>query len=212
MQKRMGSESVWDTPEGRSRVTPHGIARHLMATFPHRMKMISFCTKQSNTMNIQTQKSTLKILAAAMAGFGLTATAPADDSRTVVEVERVALKPEVTATFVDGYTVPGEYRTHFTEFPAIDGTDVVVRYHKGRAYYVNKGDWKIVRVVDLDPTVKTAKEYADFVQGYVIPENRRVGFVEVPTPEAAVHVRYYNNAAYYMDSSFRIIRIVPLHQ
>ncbi len=85
-----------------------------------------------------------------------------------------------------------------------------MRYHRGRAYYVNSNDWKIVRVVDLDPSIKMAEEDSAFVKDYVIPEDRRTRFIDVSNPDAKLSVRYYNNTAYYMDSSFRIVRTVRL--
>ncbi len=120
------------------------------------------------------------------------------------------LKPEVNATLVEGFTIPAEYRTYFSDVPAPEKENVVVRYQSGRAYYVNSDDWKIVRVIKLDPSIDVAKEDAVFVEGYVIPEDRRTRFVEVPSPEERVTVRFYNNTAYYLDPSYRIVRTVPL--
>ncbi|MCB1242251.1 MAG: hypothetical protein KDN04_05905 [Verrucomicrobiae bacterium] len=67
-----------------------------------------------------------------------------------------------------------------------------------------------MRVVDLDTSIKAENEDTAFVAGYVIPEERRTRFVEVPNPDDQVNVRYYNNTAYYMDSSYQIVRTVPL--
>jgi len=120
------------------------------------------------------------------------------------------LKPEVTNTFVDGYTVPTEYQTHFTEVPAVQEENVVVRYYGGRAYYVNSNDWKIVRVVDLDSSAEVTADTSAYVEGYVIPETTRTRFIDVPNPDAGLSVRYYNNTAYYMDPSYRIVRTVRL--
>ncbi len=158
------------------------------------------------------QYTTIKGLVTAIAALGLIAVpfVQADDERTVVEVDRTPLKADVNATFIDGYTIPTQYRTYFTEVPAIEGENVVVRYHSGRAYYVNSNDWKIVRVVDLDSSLEVAEEDAAMIEGYVIPEDRRTRFIEVPNPDAEVSVRYYNNTAYYLDSSYRIVRTVPL--
>ena len=158
------------------------------------------------------QNTTLKSLITATAALGFIAVpiVLADDERTVITVDRTPLKTEVTETFVDGYTVPDQYRTYFTEFPQIEEENVVVRYQNGRAYHVNKEDWKIVRVVDLDSSVEVAEEDSVLVKGDVIPEARRTRFIEVPTPEEKMSVRYYNNTAYYMDSDFRIVRTVRL--
>lgn len=186
-------------------------------------------------MKKHTQNTTLKSLVTAVAALGLISVpavkadddrtavkvrdanpipredpVKADDDRTAVKVDRVPLKADVNATFVDGYTIPNQYQTYFTEVPAIEGENVIVRYHGGRAYYVNNDDWKIVRIVDLDSSIKVAEEDSAFIKGYVIPEDRRTRFVEVPNPDAKISVRYYNNNAYYMDSSFRIVRIVRL--
>lgn len=160
-----------------------------------------------------TRFNTVKSLVAATAALGLIAVpvVQADDDQTTVTVEtREALSPEVTSTFVEDYTIPTQYRTYFTEVPTVEEENVVVRYAYGRAYYVNSDDWKIVRVVELDPTVEVSSEAAVFVEGYVIPETYRTRLVEVPTPEPEVRVRYYNNTAYYVDSSYRIVRAVPL--
>ena len=91
-----------------------------------------------------------------------------------------------------------------------EGENVVVRYYGGRAYYVNSNDWKIVRVAELDPSIEVTTETSAFVEGYVIPDTYRTRFVEVPAADAGMSVRYYNNTAYYMDSSYRIVRTVPL--
>lgn len=123
---------------------------------------------------------------------------------------RDLLKPEVTSAWVQGYTVPDEYREYFTEVPVAERDSVVVRYRAGRAYYINQDDWSIVRVVDVDPSVEVSSEDSVYVTGYVIPEARRTQFVEVPAPDSGVTVRYYNNTAYYMDPSYRIVRTVPL--
>jgi len=116
----------------------------------------------------------------------------------------------VNETFVKGYTIPNEYQTHFTEVPAVEGENVVVRYYGGRAYYVNSSDWKIVRVVDLDASGEVTSEDSVYIEGYVIPDTNRTRFIEVPNPDAGMNVRYYNNTAYYLDSSYRIVRTVPL--
>jgi|APTNR8051073442_1049403.scaffolds.fasta_scaffold22512_2 hypothetical protein len=126
------------------------------------------------------------------------------------DAAREMLKPEVTSTWVKGYTVPTEYREYFTEVPAVERDNVVVRYRGGRAYYINSNDWSIVNVVDLDPSVEVTTEDSAYVEGYVIPETRRSYFVEVPTPDTGTTVRYYNNTAYYMDPSYQIVRTVPL--
>ncbi len=120
------------------------------------------------------------------------------------------LKPEVSSAFVDGYTVPNEYQTHFREVPVVTEKNVSVRYYGGRAYYVNSNDWKIQRVVDLDSNVEVTSDSSAFVEGYVIPDTYRTRFVEVPNPDAGMSVRYYNNTAYYMDPSYKIVRTVPL--
>lgn len=126
--------------------------------------------------------------------------------------QREPLKTEVTETFVDGYTVPEQYRMHFTEVPKIEGENVVVRYHNGRAFYVNNNDWKIVRIVELDSAGEVSEEDKNLAEGQVIPENRRTRFIEVSKPEAdsEVNVRYLNNTVYYMDSNYRIVRSVRL--
>lgn len=154
----------------------------------------------------------MKSLATAIAALGIIG-APslqAQEKHEAFKGDRKPLTTEVTETFVDGYTVPDQYRTHFTEFPAIKGDDVVVRYQNGRAYYVNKSDWKIQQVVELDPSIKLEEESTVFVEGYMIPENLRTRFIEVPSPEVETSVRYYNNTAYYMNSDFQIIRTVRL--
>ncbi len=166
---------------------------------------------------------TLKHLATGIAALGLVAAISIaqaeDDTKVKVKDNKVVvkgkgarelLKPEINQTFVQGYTVPNEYQTHFTEVPAVEGDNVVVRYYGGRAYYVNSSDWTIQRVVDLDASYAVSAGDAAYVQGYVIPETNRTSFIEVPNPDAGVSVRYYNNTAYYMDPSYRIIRTVPL--
>jgi|GEM_PF-1471239 hypothetical protein len=165
----------------------------------------------------------LKHLGAAIVIVGLNASIPFvhSDDDTKVKVKdgkvkmkgkdaRELLKPEVNATFIDGYTIPSEYQTHFTEVPAVEGANIVVRYYGGRAYYVNSNDWKIQRVVDLDTSIEVSSDAAVYVEGYVIPDANRTRFIEVPNPDSGVSIRYYNNTAYYMDPSYRIIRTVPL--
>lgn len=174
-------------------------------------------------MKKHTLFKTIKQLGAALAVIGLVAALPIvqadDETKIKIKENKVKikgkgaaelLKPEVTKTFVDGYTVPTEYQTHFTEVPAVQEENVVVRYYGGRAYYVNSTDWKIQRVVDLDSSVEVTTDSSAYVEGYVIPETTRTRFVEVPTPDAGLSVRYYNNTAYYMDPSYRIVRTVPL--
>lgn len=140
------------------------------------------------------------------------------EGSTAADVEIDGLSPELFRIRWFGF---GHVRIPFSDCalsvhrfggssPAIEGENVVVRYHRGRAYYVNKNDWKIVRVVDLDTSIKAENEDTAFVAGYVIPEERRTRFVEVPNPDDQVNVRYYNNTAYYMDSSYQIVRTVPL--
>ncbi len=126
-----------------------------------------------------------------------------------VEAARELLAPEVTSTFVEGYTVPTEYHAHFTELPPLESDRVVIRYHAGRAYYVDSDSWKIVRVVTVNPALQ-AEANAAFVEGYVIPEAQRSTFVEVPRPQENVTVRYYNDTVYYMDPDYRIVRTVRL--
>ncbi len=150
------------------------------------------------------------VTATAALGFIAVPLIQAEEGLTVIKTELTPLKPEVTKTFVDGYMVPNEYRTYFTDFPVVDQKDVVVRYYNGRAYYVNSNDWKIVRVVDIDSSIEVQKEDAVFVEGYVIPEEGRTRFIEVPAPDKEVSVRYYNNTAYYMNSDYEIVRIVRL--
>lgn len=158
------------------------------------------------------QNTTLKSLLTATAALGFIAVplVQADEARIAIRADRAPLTTEVTKTFVDGYKVPNQYRTYFTEFPTIEEENVVLRYHNGRAFYVNSNDWKIVRVVELDPSIKAQEEDSVFVQGYVIPEERRTRFIEVPNPDKEVSVRYYNNTAYYMNSDFEIVRTVNL--
>jgi hypothetical protein len=43
-----------------------------------------------------------------------------------------------------------------------------------------------------------------------LPSLKFARFIDVPNPEAGMSVRYYNNTAYYMDPSYRIVRTVPL--
>lgn len=128
-----------------------------------------------------------------------------------VEAARELLAPEVSSTFVEGYTVPTEYHTHFTELPPLESDKVVIRYNAGRAYYIDSDSWKIVRVVNLNPAVQ-AEANAAFVEGYVVPETQRSTLVEVPRPETNLTVRYYNDTAYYMDPNYRIVRTVRLGQ
>lgn len=163
-------------------------------------------------MKLNNKKTISNNIITAFAALGLIAVPAvhAQDKTKPLKVDREPLKTEVTQTFVDGYTVPDQYRTYFAEFPVIKDKNVVVRYHNGRAYYVNKTDWKIQRVVELDPSIKMEEESAAFVQGYMIPENLRTRFFDIPDPEEAVSVRYYNNTAYYMDADFRIVRTVRL--
>ncbi len=153
------------------------------------------------------QNTTLKSLVIATAALGVIAVPLVQAEEHVV---RTPLKTEVVETFVDGYKVPTEYRTYFTEVPTVKEKDVVVRYYKGRAYYVNSNDWKIIRVADLDPTIKLDKDDTVFVQGYVIPETARTRFIDLPNPDKEVSVRYYNNTAYYMNSDYQIVRTVRL--
>ena len=189
-------------------------------------------------MKTNTLPSNLKRLGASLAMLGLIVAVPtlrADDDKKVKvkdgengetkvkikdgeggkvkikgQAARDLLKPEVTKTWVEGYTVPQEYQTHFTEVPRPEDDNVVVRYYGGRAYYVNSNDWKIVRAVELDSSVEVTTETSAFVEGYVIPDTYRTRFVEVPNPDAGMSVRYYNNTAYYMDDQYRIVRTVPL--
>lgn len=174
-------------------------------------------------MNQPTRITTLKRLGTAIAVLGLIGAVPLveadDETKIKIKENKVKikgkgagelLKPEVNETFVEGYTVPNEYQTHFREVPAVREENVVVRYYGGRAYYVNSTDWKIVRVVEIDPSVETTADTSAYVEGYVIPDSSRTRFIEVPTPDDGVSVRYYNNTAYYMDSSYRIVRTVPL--
>ncbi len=166
---------------------------------------------------------TIKHLGAAIAVIGFAIAIPVihadDETKIKIKDNKVKikgkgaaemLKPEVTNTFVDGYTVPTEYQTHFTEVPAVQEENVVVRYYGGRAYYVNSNDWKIVRVVELDSSVEVTADTSAYVEGYVIPETTRTRFIDVPNPDAGLSVRYYNNTAYYMDPSYRIVRTVRL--
>lgn len=131
--------------------------------------------------------------------------------KDAVEAAREMLAPEVTSTFVEGYTVPTEYHTHFSELPPVDGDKTVIRYRGGRAYYIDSDTWKIVRVVNVNSGAG-AEADKTFVEGYVIPEQQRTTLVEVPRPDANLTVRYYNNTAYYMDPNYRIVRTVRLGQ
>ena len=174
-------------------------------------------------MKVHTIFHSLQSLGAAIAVLGLVAVIPsvqADDDAPKIKIKDdkikikgkdalEMLKPEVAATFVDGYTVPSEYQTHFTEIPAGEAKDVFVRYRGGRAYHVDSTG-KILRIVDLDPTIERTEADAAFVEGYMIPETHRTQFVEVPNPDAGMTVRYYNNTAYYMDPQYRIVRTVRL--
>jgi hypothetical protein len=174
-------------------------------------------------MNQTKRITTLQRFGTAIAFLGLVAAVPLaqadDDTKIKIKENKVKikgkgarelLKTEVNETFVKGYTIPNEYQTHFTEVPAVEGENVVVRYYGGRAYYVNSSDWKIVRIVDLDAPGEVTSEDAVYVEGYVIPDTNRTRFIEVPNPDAGLSVRYYNNTAYYLDSSYRIVRTVPL--
>jgi hypothetical protein len=130
--------------------------------------------------------------------------------KDAVEAAREMLAPEVTSTFVEGYTVPTEYHTHFTELPPVE-ENVVIRYRAGRAYYIDQDSWKIVRVVTVNPALQAESE-TTFVEGSVIPEAQRTTLVELPQPDANLTVRYYNDTAYYMDPEYRIVRTVRLAQ
>jgi len=159
------------------------------------------------------QNNTFKnlVTATAVLGFVAVPLVLADKNQpAATDKDRAPLTTEVTQTFVEGYTVPSQHRTHFTELPAIEEEKVVVRYHNGRAYYVNSDNWTIQRVVELDPSIKLDKDSSVYVEGYMIPEAARTRFIDVPKPEGKMSVRYYNNTAYYMDSDFRIVRTVKL--
>ncbi len=88
----------------------------------------SFHSKSNtiNTMKKYNQKTTLTYLAIATAAVGVIAVPFAQAEEHVV---RTPLKTEVTETFVDGYKVPTQYRTYFTEVPTVKEKDVVVHYH-----------------------------------------------------------------------------------
>jgi hypothetical protein len=174
-------------------------------------------------MNQPTRISALKRLGTAVAVLGLVAAVPLvnadDETKIKIKENKVKikgkgalelLKPEINETFVNGYVIPNEYHPHFTEVPAVEGENIVVRYYGGRAYYVSSNDWKIVRVVDLNPSIEATADASAYVEGYVIPDTSRTRFVEVPNPDTGLSVRYYNNTAYYLDSSYRIVRTVRL--
>lgn len=188
-------------------------------------------------MKINPLFTTLKRLGASIAVLGLIVAVPssqADEEKTKIKVkdgdnaddndklkvkvkdDKVKIKgkgdlsSEVTSAWIQGYTVPQEHRTHFTEVPVVEEDNVVVRYRAGRAYYIDQDEWKIVRVVTLDPSIEVAQEESVFVEGYVVPETYRTRFVEMPNPDAGVSIRYYGNTAYYMDDQYRIVRTVPL--
>lgn len=131
--------------------------------------------------------------------------------KDAVEAAREMLAPEVTSTFVEGYTVPTEYHAHFSTLPPVESESVVIRYDGGRVYYIDSDSWKIVRVVNTSPSVQ-ATTSTTLVEGTVIPEDRRSALMEIPVPEASNTVRFYNNTAYYMDPSYRIVRTVRLGQ
>lgn len=131
--------------------------------------------------------------------------------KDAVEAAREMLAPEVTSTFVEGYTVPTEYHDHFSTLPPVESESVVIRYDAGRVYYIDSDSWKIVRVVNTSPSVQ-ATASTTLVEGAVIPEERRSALMEIPVPEASNTVRFYNNTAYYMDPNYRIVRTVRLGQ
>ncbi len=178
-----------------------------------------FIRKKTNSRKPMKPYLIIKTLGSGLIALGLFASPPAlaqDDVKIkikdnkvkikgegAVEAAREILAPEVTSTFVEGYTVPTE------ELPPLESNDVVIRYHAGRAYYVDSDSWKIVRVVNVNPALQ-AEANAAFVEGYVIPEAQRTTFVEVPRPEENITVRYYNDTVYYMDPNYRIVRTVRL--
>lgn len=138
-----------------------------------------------------------------------------DDVRVTTVRREVVIRPEVTRTFVEGYAVPTEYHTHFTSVPLPENPNVVVRYRNGRAYYMDTNDWKIVKVVTLNPATvdaPLAAEVNTYVPGYSVPVEHRTHFVDLPPPPTTgVTVRYYNGTAYYMDPSYKIVRTVRLN-
>lgn len=138
-----------------------------------------------------------------------------DDDEDGVTVRReVVIQPEVTRTFVDGYVVPQQYHTHFTPLPPPSQPNVVLRYHNGRAYYLDSNDWKVVKVVTLNPSSAPgpglSAEVNTYVEGASVPVEHRTHFVELPPPSTGVTVRYYNGTAYYMDGGYKIVRTVRL--
>ncbi len=185
-------------------------------------------------MNNSEQLTTTHWRLAAIAALGLITVsgvdAEDDSQAATTAADRGLLETEVTESFVNGYTIPDRYRDSFTEVPAVEGGDlsaphrngptvwvnlgdrrpqpqsVIVQYRRGRAYHVSTPDWEIVLVVDLDPFIEARTEDDVFIKGYVIPENTRNRFVEVPRPSADsdLTVQYYDNTAYYVDSSFCI--------
>ena len=97
-----------------------------------------------------------------------------EDSKLKIKGDRVKvkgkaardlLKPEVTSAWVDGYTVPNEYHTQFTEIPVVKEDNVVLRYYNGRAYYVNSDNWTIVRVTEIDPSFEASSDSSVWVEG-----------------------------------------------
>lgn len=79
------------------------------------------------------------------------------------EVADELLSPEIQSTFVEGYVVPQEYRTHFHAMPDVDG-DVELRYYGNQVYYVNPSTYEIVEVVSTPQPAPLADEDIDKVK------------------------------------------------
>lgn len=126
------------------------------------------------------------------------------------QTNRQELDPKITSAWVKGATIPQEYHALLVELPPIEQDDVAMHYREGRVYYINQKEWKIVHVAELDPGTQVAPLESVFIEGYVVPDQLRAGFVEMPSPEPDTTVRVYNNNVYYMDSEGRIIRTSKL--
>lgn len=142
--------------------------------------------------------------------LGTTDSSNPREPRMRSQTNREEIDPKIISTWVKGATVPQEYHSLFVELPPVEQANVVVRYRGGRVFYINQNDWKIVRVVELDPGVPVPPEDAVFVEGYLVPAPHRERFVEVPTPDDGVSVRIYDGTAYYTDPHYRITRTVKL--
>lgn len=144
--------------------------------------------------------------------LGTVGTGNKGDAAMRNQTNREELDPKITSAWVKGETIPKEYHALLVELPPIERADMEMRYREGRVYYINQNEWKIVRVAELDPGTRVAPLESAFVEGYVVPDQLRAGFTEMPSPDPETSVRVYNNTAYYMDSEGRIIQTMKLAQ